>query len=214
MTRLQDLFESNRRWAQGLMSRDPSFLPKLSEHQAPGCLWIGCSDSRVPASQIVGVGPGELFVHRNIANLVIYSDVSCLAVLQYAVEHLKVPHIIVCGHYGCGGLRAALGAETSGPVDDWLRHAREVIRKHQESLDKIKDETQRWRKLCELNVIEQVMNVSSTYIVQEAWRCGREVAVHGWLYELADGMLKDMNVSVMGQGSLESTYERALSAWT
>jgi carbonic anhydrase len=214
MTRLQDLFDSNRCWAQGLMSRDPSFLPKLSERQAPGYLWIGCSDSRVPASQIVGVGPGELFVHRNIANLVIHSDVSCLAVLQYAVEHLKVPHIIVCGHYGCGGLRAALGAETSGPVDDWLRHAREVIRKHQESLDKITDETQRWRKLCELNVIEQAMNVSSTYIVQEAWRCGREVAVHGWLYELADGMLKDMNVSVMGQGSLESTYERALSAWT
>jgi carbonic anhydrase len=161
-------------------------------------VWIGCSDSRVPAGQIVGLGPGELFVHRNIANLVVHSDLNCLSVLQYAVEHLKVAHIIVCGHYGCGGLHAALFDKTSGPVDDWLRSARELIRRHRDVLDEIGDETQRWRKLCELNVIEQVTNVSGTDTVQEAWRRGQELAIHGWRYELADGLLRDMGVSVTG----------------
>lgn len=198
MGRLQDLFDNNRRWAQGVASRDASFFSRQCQGQSPAYLWIGCSDSRVPAGQIVGLGPGELFVHRNIANLVVHSDLNCLSVLQYAVEHLKVAHIIVCGHYGCGGLHAALFDKTSGPVGDWLRSARELIRRHRDVLDEIGDETQRWRKLCELNVIEQVTNVSGTDTVQEAWRRGQELAIHGWIYALADGLLRDMGVSVTG----------------
>ncbi|MBN1361725.1 MAG: carbonic anhydrase [Sedimentisphaerales bacterium] len=198
MASLQDLLDNNRQWAQGVTAQDPSFFSILTQGQAPACLWIGCSDSRVPPEQIVGAGSGELFVHRNIANLVVESDLNCLSVLQYAVEHLKVAHIIVGGHYGCGGLHAALGGHASGSVGEWLHPAQELIRKHHDQLDWLADDTQRWRRLCELNVLEQVANVSRTKVVQQAWHRGQELAVHGWIYELADGLLKDLSVSVTG----------------
>ncbi len=196
MGQLQDLLDGNRQWAQAVAARDPSFFAKLAQAQDPACLWIGCSDSRVPPEPIVGAGPGELFVHRNIANLVVETDLSCRSVLQYAVEHLKVAHIVVCGHYNCGGLHVALAGRTSGTVDEWLRSARELIQRHRDQLDCLADETQRWRRLCELNVLEQVANVSRTNVVQQAWQRGQDLAIHGWIYELADGLLTDLNVSV------------------
>lgn len=198
MARLQDLLDGNRRWARNVTAEDPSLFSRLGRSQAPACLWIGCSDSRVPPEQIVGAGPGELFVHRNIANLVVDSDLNCRSVLHFAVEYLKVEQIIVCGHYGCGGLQAALAGQASGSVSGWLRPARELIRKHRDQLDRLADDTRRWRRLCELNVLEQVANVSRTKVVQQAWHRGQELAVHGWIYELADGLLKDLGVSVTG----------------
>lgn len=215
MSDLEQLFERNRRWAQGVAAADAGFFTKLAQGQRPGYLWIGCADSRVPPSQIAGVGPGGLFVHRNIANLVVASDLSCQAVLDYAVGHLKVAHIVVCGHYGCGGLHAALRGPTCGPVGQWLQPAIELIARHRDVLDRLTDETQRWRKLCELNVIEQVANVCRSEPVQRAWQhTGTPgLTVHGLIYELADGLLKDMDIRIADPHDVESACACALAAW-
>ena len=198
MSALQSLFDQNKQWAEAVKEkeRDADFFSHLSKGQNPEYLWIGCSDSRVPASQILGMPPGRVFVHRNIANLVVHSDLNCLSVLQYAVEGLKVKHIIVCGHYGCGGIRAAMGNETYGLIDNWLRNIKDVQRFHQTRLDALQDEGQKFKYLCELNVLEQVANVCHTSIVQHAWQTGQELAVHGWIYNIEDGLLKDLQVSI------------------
>jgi carbonic anhydrase len=193
---LKKLFENNRMWAAQITKRDPEFFAKLSRQQAPDYLWIGCSDSRVPANQIVGLLPGELFVHRNVANLVVHTDLNCLSVIQFAVEVLKVKHIIVCGHYGCGGVKAALRNDRLGLIDNWLRRVQDVRQKHGAHLNMMSDESKRSDKLCELNVIEQVVNVCETTIVQEAWGRGQALAVHGWIYAIHDGLLRDLNSTV------------------
>ena len=193
---LPHLFENNRSWAEGVRERDPEFFLKLARQQSPEYLWIGCSDSRVPANQIVGLAPGELFVHRNVANVVVHTDLNCLSVMQFAVDVLKVRHIIVCGHYGCSGVRAALYRDRLGLVDNWLRHVEDVRQKHEALLGAVSDETARCDRLCELNVIEQVANVCQTTIVREAWERGQELAVHGWIYGLQDGLLRDLNVTI------------------
>jgi carbonic anhydrase len=198
MKTLPHLFERNRAWAQRIREQDPEFFQKLAEQQAPEYLWIGCSDSRVPANQIVGMLPGELFVHRNVANVVVHTDLNCLSVMQFAVDVLKVKHVIVCGHYGCGGVRAALYQESLGLVDNWLRHVQDVREKHATELAKLSDLDQRQNRLCELNVIEQVTNVCQTSIVREAWRRGQPVAIHGWIYGLQDGLLRDLNTTITG----------------
>lgn len=195
MCTLDHLFDNNRDWTQDITKRDPQFFKKLSEQQAPEYLWIGCSDSRVPANEIVGLLPGELFVHRNVANAVIHTDLNCLSVIQYAVEALRVKHIIVCGHYGCGGVQAAGESQKLGLIDNWLRHVKTVHQKHDAELKAIEDKTQRWDRACELNVIEQTHNVCESTIVQSAWDCGQELSVHGWIYSIKDGLLRDLNVS-------------------
>src|SRR5690349_1868323 len=184
MRTLAKLFDNNRAWADGIRQRDPEFFPTLSRQQSPDYLWIGCSDSRVPANEIVGLLPGELFVHRNVANLVVHTDLNCLSVMQYAVEILKVHHIIVCGHYGCGGVRAAFRRERLGLVDNWLRHVQDVHHKHEAKLSHVRNEAEACNRLCELNVIEQVFNVCATTIVRDAWGRGQELAIHGWIYGL------------------------------
>lgn len=198
MKSLGHLFESNRAWAQRIRQQDPEFFEKLARQQAPKYLWIGCSDSRVPANQIVGMLPGELFVHRNVANVVVHTDLNCLSVMQFAVDVLKVQHVIVCGHYGCGGVRAALNQESLGLVDNWLRHVQDVRHKHEAELAELRDFEQRHARLCELNVLEQVTNVCQTSILREAWRRGQSVAVHGWIYGLQDGLLRDLNTTSTG----------------
>ena len=207
---LKKLFENNRNWAQGILDQDPEFFKKLSRQQAPEYLWIGCSDSRVPANELIGMAPGEVFVHRNIANMVIHTDMNCLSVLQYAVDFLKVKHIIVCGHYGCGGVEGAMANRPQGLVDNWLRHIRDIYQKHESTLNQISDLKRRTNKLCELNVIEQVSNVCHTTIVQEAWRRGQELAVHGWIYSLENGLLRDLHVCVCGADELSSIYRLAI----
>ncbi|VGO22803.1 carbonate dehydratase [Pontiella sulfatireligans] len=196
MDALKRLMENNRKWAGRIEKEQPGFFEKLSKQQNPEYLWIGCADSRVSADAIVDLPPGEVFVHRNIANVVVHTDLNCLSVVQYAVEVLKVKHIIVCGHYGCGGIAASLDTEEHGLIDNWLRHIRDIYRFHAGELDGITDPTARKDRLCELNVIEQVSNVSHTTIVRKAWKRGQELAVHGWIYRLEDGILKDMNVTV------------------
>ena len=193
---LGDLFANNRKWAEESVREDPEFFTRLASQQAPQFLWIGCSDSRVPANQIVGLAPGEMFVHRNVANVVVHADLNCPSAIQFAVEVVKVRHIIVCGHYGCGGVLAALRDEKLGLVDNWLRHVQDVRAKHQPQLDELPTETGRHRRLCELNVIEQVMNVSRTTVVRDAWARGQSVAVHGWVYDLHDGLLRDLDVCI------------------
>jgi len=193
---LKDLFDNNRAWATKMTRQDPEFFTRLSNQQAPTYLWIGCADSRVPANEIVGLAPGELFVHRNVANVVVHADLNCLSVLQFAVEALKVRHVIVCGHYGCGGVRAALRDDRLGLVDNWLRHVQDVRWKHQTELDVLPTEEKRHDRLCELNVVEQVVNVSQTTIVRDAWARGQPLDVHGWIYDLHDGLLRDLGVSV------------------
>ena len=204
---LKNLFDSNRKWAAKIKESDPDFFVKLSHQQKPEYLWIGCSDSRVPSNQIVDLMPGEIFVHRNIANVVIHTDLNFLSVLQYAVEVLKIKHIIVCGHYGCGGIRAALEKRSYGLIDTWLRHIKDVYRHHQDNLDAITDENEKLDRLCELNVIEQVANVSHTSIVQRAWEAGQDLSVHGWIYSIEDGILKDLNVCVAGVCEISETYK-------
>ena len=204
---LKKLFDNNREWARKIKETDPDFFIKLSRQQNPEYLWIGCSDSRVPSNQIVGMLPGEIFVHRNIANVVIHTDLNCLSVIQYAVEVLKVKHIIVCGHYGCGGIRAALEKRAYGLIDTWLRHIKDVYRHHQVRLDAIVDDNERLDLLCELNVIEQVANVCHTSIVQKAWASGQELSVHGWIYSIEDGILKDLDVCVGGACDISDTYK-------
>ena len=193
---LKRLFENNRAWAEEVTRRDPGFFKTLSLQQAPEYLWIGCSDSRVPANQVVGLMPGELFVHRNVANVVVHTDLNCLSVVQFAVDVLKVRHVIVCGHYGCGGVRAAMRDERHGLIDNWLRHVQDVQRKHRPFLDAVPDEKSRADRLCELNVAEQVTNVSQTTVVREAWARGQPLAVHGFIYGLEDGLLRDLKISV------------------
>ena len=195
---LKNLFEQNRKWAEKVKESDPDFFQKLSRQQNPEYLWIGCSDSRVPSNQIVGMLPGEIFVHRNIANLVVPSDLNCLSVIQYAVEVLKIKHIIVCGHYGCGGVKAAMEKDEHGLIDNWLHHIRDVYRAHNTEIDAIDDPSSKLDKMCELNVIEQVANVCNTTIVRNAWKSGQELSVHGWIYSIENGILQDLNVCVTG----------------
>jgi carbonic anhydrase len=192
---LQQLFDNNRAWATGIKDKDPEFFSKLSKQQAPEYLWIGCSDSRVPANQIVDLPPGEVFVHRNIANVVVHTDLNCLSVLQFAVDVLKVKHIIVCGHYGCGGVRAAMEDQEHGLIDNWLRHIKDVMRFHAEKFEGL-DHEKKLELLCELNVKEQVNNISNTTIVQNAWKKGHDVSVHGWIYNIENGILKELQTCV------------------
>jgi carbonic anhydrase len=195
---LKYLLDSNIQWARGVKEKDPDFFTQLSKQQAPDFLWIGCSDSRVPANQIVDLPPGEVFVHRNIANVVVHTDLNCLSVIQYAVEVLEVEHIIVCGHYGCGGVKAAMGHQKYSLIDNWLRHIRDVGRFNAEELESLSDKA-KFDRLCELNVIEQVTNVSNTSIVQNAWENGVELAVHGWIYNIENGIIKDLGVGNDGE---------------
>jgi len=198
MHNLQTLLERNKRWAADVTNHEPNFFAELAKEQKPGYLWIGCSDSRVPASRIVDLPPGELFVHRNIAHLVVHTDLNSLSVIQYAVEALGIEHIIVCGHYGCGGVTAAMGNESRGLIDHWLQHIRDVYRRHVPEIEALSDESDRINRLCELNVMEQVSNVSRTAIVQNAWQSGRQLAVHGLMYRLKDGRLTDLEISLTG----------------
>lgn len=193
---LKYLLDNNQRWAEGIRRREPDFFTRLSEQQRPEYLWIGCSDSRVPANVIVGLQPGEIFVHRNIANLVIHSDLNCLSVIQYAVEILRVKHIIVCGHYGCGGIATALENRDHGLIDNWLRHLKDLYLHHRAQIDALHEEAARHERMCELNVLRQVNNVCVTNIVQRAWKAGQELAVHGWIYRIENGILKPLNVNV------------------
>ncbi|HYO77892.1 MAG TPA: carbonate dehydratase [Thermoanaerobaculia bacterium] len=193
---LSDLFANNRAWAAEVTRQDPTFFERLSNQQAPEYLWIGCSDSRVPANQIVGLQPGEMFVHRNVANVVVHADLNCLSTIHFAVEMLRVRHIIVCGHYGCGGVLSALRDDRLGLVDNWLRHVQDVRWKHRAELDALESESERHRRLCELNVMEQVINVSKTTVVRDAWARGQELTVHGWAYDVRDGLLRDLSMSV------------------
>ncbi|HET8812371.1 MAG TPA: carbonate dehydratase [Gaiella sp.] len=194
MAGLEKLFERNRAWASAMVARDPAFFSDLAKHQAPAYLWIGCSDSRVPANQILDLRPGEVFVHRNVANVVVHTDLNCLSVLQYAVDVLRVRHVIVCGHYGCGGVAAALDGGRHGLIDNWLRHVADVAESHAGELAPLADED-RLARLCELNVVEQVANVCRTTIVGDAWARGDDLTVHGLVYDLEDGLLRDLAVS-------------------
>ena len=197
MSSLQTLFDNNRQWADAVRAETPDFFDKLSKQQAPDYLWIGCADSRVPANQIINLPPGEVFVHRNIANVVVHTDLNALSVLEYAVKVLGVKHVIVCGHYGCGGVKASMGDESFGMIDNWLRHIKDVARFNQHELGNLEGDA-KFDRLCELNVIEQVNNVISSSIVQEAWAQGKDLAVHGWIYGLSDGHIKDLGVSSFG----------------
>ena len=199
MRYLSHLFTNNRNWADALTRDDPEFFARLSKQQAPQYLWIGCSDSRVPANQIVGLLPGEMFVHRNIANVVIHTDLNCLSTMQFAVDVLRVQHIIVCGHYGCGGVLAALREDKLGLVDNWLRHVYDVRLRHQAELETLPTEQARHRRLCELNVLEQVVNVSETTVVTDAWHRGQTLAIHGWIYDIADGLLRDLELTLSNE---------------
>ena len=207
MKKLPELFANNRRWAAERVRVDPAFFSRLASQQAPAYLWIGCSDSRVPANEIVDLPPGELFVHRNVANLVVHTDLNCLSVLQYAVDALRVKHIIVCGHYGCGGVRAAMSGAKLGLIDNWLRHVQDVHQKHAVHVDPLPEDA-REDRLCELNVLEQALNVSETTVVQDAWARGQPLTLHGWIYRLDDGLLRDLEFSVAGQDEVEEAKAR------
>ncbi|WP_375056730.1 carbonate dehydratase [Zobellella sp. DQSA1] len=206
MKMLKHLFDNNREWAEQIKAEDPTFFEKLSLQQAPEYLWIGCSDSRVPANQLTGLLPGDVFVHRNVANLVVHTDFNCLSVVQYAVEVLKVKHIIVCGHYGCGGVVAAMQNKELGLIDNWLRNIKDIYFKHQEALEAIDDRQVREDYMCELNVVEQVANLCHTTIVQNAWKRGQSLSVHGWVYGIKDGKLHDLDVCVNGFDQIPDVY--------
>lgn len=212
MRTLKHLFDYNKAWAEGITKQDPDFFQKLSQQQSPSHLWIGCSDSRVPANQIVGLMPGELFVHRNIANLVVHTDLNCLSVMQFAVDMLKVKHIIVCGHYGCSGVGAALRGQRLGLSDNWLRHIQDVKEKNEKHMAPLGEDTIAANRLCELNVIEQVVNVCETSIARDAWERGQELTVHGWIYGLENGLLKDLNVTVNNFQETLPMYRKAIGA--
>ncbi len=211
MPDLNRLIQNNRAWSADIRVREPDFFAQLSRQQAPQYLWIGCSDSRVPANQIVGLLPGEMFVHRNVANVVVHADLNCLSVMQYAVDVLRVRHVIVCGHYGCGGVLAALRNDRLGLIDNWLRHVQDVQGKHQARLDALPTEARRHDRLCELNVIEQTVNVCQTTVVREAWGRGQPLTVHGWVYGLSDGLLRELGMRVDGEADLKACYEAALA---
>ena len=206
MKTLKHIFDSNRKWAEETEKNDPGFFEMLSASQTPEYLWIGCSDSRVPANEIIGRKPGEVFVHRNIANMVLHADINCLAVIQYAVDILKVKHIVVCGHYGCGGIRAALEKKEHGLIDNWLRNVKDVYRYHREKIETEPDPDKQCAMLCELNIVEQVANVCHTTIVQNAWKAGQELSVHGWIYSLKDGLLRDLNVTTTSLADISSIH--------
>ena len=203
---LKNLFDKNRKWAEDITKTEPDFFLTLSRQQSPEYLWIGCSDSRVPANEIVGLLPGELFVHRNVGNLVIHSDLNCLSVIQYAVEILKVKHIIVCGHYGCGGIQAAMDNKEHGLIDNWIRNIKDLYLLNQNRIDSLQNEKEKNNLLCELNVIEQVANVSHSTIVQKAWKSGRKLTVHGWVYGIENGILKDLNVCISSRDKISQTH--------
>jgi carbonic anhydrase len=211
MKDLKRLLDQNREWAAAITASDPQFFPTLAKQQSPKFLWIGCADSRVPATQLVGMVAGEMFVHRNVANVVVHTDFNCLSVMQYAVDVLQVEHIIVCGHHGCGGVKAAMDNLQLGLIDNWLRHVQDVVRDHEPELMHIEDETRRLNRLCELNVVEQVLNVARTTIVQTAWQRGQELVVHGWIYGLEDGLLRDLGVSIDCAEGLEAAYNDAIA---
>jgi carbonic anhydrase len=208
--KLPELFANNREWARRTTARDPHFFRSLAEQQSPKYLWIGCSDSRVPANEIVGLRPGELFVHRNVANVVVHTDLNCLSVLQYAVDVLKVEHVIVCGHHGCGGVRAAYLRSSLGLIDNWLRHVQDVRERHDAVVNKEPGDEERIARLCELNVVEQVVHVCRTTIVEDAWRRGQALTVHGWIYDLRDGLLRDLRCTASAAAEVAAAYAEAL----
>jgi carbonic anhydrase len=208
---LHDLFARNRAWAAEMVRDEPDFFRRLSHQQNPRYFWIGCSDSRVPANEIVGLAPGEMFVHRNVANVVVHTDLNCLSVLQYAVDVLEVEHVIVCGHYGCGGVRAAWDARPLGLIDNWLRHVQDIAGRHSEALAALGGGPALYDRLCELNVVEQALHVCRTTIVQDAWRRGSTVTIHAWVYSLQDGLLRDLGFTASRAEDVAESYQRALS---
>jgi carbonic anhydrase len=210
--RLRELLEQNRRWAEGVEQTRPGFFTSLLQQQEPQYLWIGCADSRVPANEILGLLPGDVFVHRNVANVVVHSDLNALSVMQYAIDQLHVRHIMVVGHYGCGGVTAALQNRRVGLADNWLRHVQDVRNKHRSLIDALADDGQRVQALCELNVLEQALNVCGTTVVQDAWARGQAVVVHGWVYGLHNGLLEDLEFTAREAGEVEPAYSRALAA--
>ncbi len=212
MNSLEHLFTQNRAWADSIRAKDPEFFLKLSRQQSPQYLWIGCSDSRVPANEIVNLLPGELFVHRNIANVVVHTDLNCLSVMQFAVDVLKVRHIIVCGHYGCSGVRAALRCDRIGLADNWLRHVQDVAEKHKACVHNFRGDQIRTNVLCELNVLEQVSNVCQTTIVRDAWDRKQALTVHSWIYGLKDGIIRNLGMTISSPEEFEAQYKAALSA--
>jgi carbonic anhydrase len=209
---IDQLFRNNEDWARRTVEVTPDFFRRLSAQQSPEFLWIGCSDSRVPANEIVGLLPGELFVHRNVANLVVHTDLNCLSVLQYAVDVLRVKHVIVCGHYGCGGVRAALNGDRFGLIDNWLRHVQDVAEQHQPMLDAVESANTRIDRLCELNVIEQARHVCQTTIVQDAWARNQPLSIHGWIYGLDDGRLRNLGASAADVADIDVAHRRAISS--
>ncbi len=201
------ILDGNKKWVESKINQDPKYFEKLAEGQSPPLLWIGCSDSRVPANEVIGAQPGEVFVHRNIANMVVHSDMNMLSVLDYAVNVLKVKHVIVCGHYGCGGVKAAMGNDSIGLIDNWIRHIKDVYRHHHHYLDSILDEKDRFDAFVELNVKEQVYDLAKTSIVQGAWRNGQDLCLHGWVYRLNSGIVKDLEVNLCGNEDLDQVYQ-------
>ncbi len=210
MRSLKLLFENNRAWAARMTQRDASFFEKLARIQRPEYLWIGCSDSRVPANEITGLQPGEVFVHRNVSNVVVHTDLNALSVIQYAVDVLKIKNIIVCGHYGCGGVKSALRGERLGLIDNWLRHVEDIRDKHRPMLDSLSTPQAQWDRLCELNVIEQVTNICRTSIVRDAWARGQAITLHGWIYGLKDGLMRDLGTSPQAESEVETLYNEAI----
>ena len=203
----KSLLDKNKEWVSTSLEKDPDFFNRLSQGQQPPILWIGCSDSRVPANEIIGAPPGEVFVHRNIANMVIHSDMSMLSVLDFAVNVLKVKHVIVCGHYGCGGVKAAMSNKQIGLIDNWIRHIKDVYRMHQDELNSIVNEDERFNRFVEVNVKEQVLDVAKTSIIQNAWSNGQEIHLHGWVYDINDGIIDDLNITLKNNSSLSEVYQ-------
>ena len=210
--KMEELFEKNRAWVESITAEIPDFFEKLSKQQSPEYLWIGCADSRVPANEILGMMPGELFVHRNVANVVVHSDMNCLAVLQFAVEYLKVKHIFVVGHYGCGGVRAAVRNDKLGLIDNWLRHVQDAQGKHYKQLDNLTGEPALVDKVCEINVVEQALNVCQTTVVQDAWARGQKLSVHSWIYGLKDGLIRDLKMTVDEPDRMYPQYKVAVTS--
>jgi len=211
MNRLEKLFEKNREWAAAIVKEQPDFFEQLSQQQAPEYLWIGCSDARVPASEILGLMPGDLFVHRNVANVVVHTDFNCLSVIQFAVEVLKVKHVIVCGHYGCGGVKAVVCNEKHGLIDNWLMHVKDVQEKHQDFLSQLEDKNKQHNYMCELNVIEQMVNVCKTYSIVNAWASEHPLSVHGWIYGLNDGLLRNLAECFSSPDEINPHYQEAIA---
>ena len=207
---MKELFAKNVAWAEAIKNSDPAFFEESSKGQTPECLWIGCADSRVPPNQITGTGPGELFVHRNIANMVVEDDLNCLSVMQYSIQYLQVRHVVVCGHYGCGGVKAAMEGKPLGLIDNWLANIQKGLALHQDKFTVDPDSDESFRSACELNVVEQVKNVCNTDIVQSAWGRGQELTVHGWIYGIGDGLLKDLGIDIGSREEVQPAYIEAV----